>query len=239
VVFRRESKSDAFQRQLGALRHQLGGSAGDAGNEGSYDDRDRDRERDRDRDGGRAERERPTNQAEAPAANSRDARDAGGFSFGGFGSAATLNPSATGPSTTAQGSTPMTVPPAADAQTSVIANNATWKGDFESTGTLHVHGRVEGSLRAKDNVIIAEEADVDATILADKVIVAGLVKGTIRCGSRFEVLPDGRVSADIHTPTLVIHEGANVDGQIRMGSEAAAEAPAEPVGARRAARGGD
>jgi cytoskeletal protein CcmA (bactofilin family) len=134
--------------------------------------------------------------------------------------------------------TPVPGVPAVTAQTSVVAHDTTWKGDLESDGSVHVHGRVEGSIRAKFDVFIAEEADVDATVTATNVIIAGLIQGSIRCGDRFEVLPQGRVSGDINAPTLVIHEGAHVTGQFRMGTEQnGVENKPTSVVQRRAARG--
>jgi cytoskeletal protein CcmA (bactofilin family) len=127
--------------------------------------------------------------------------------------------------------------PAVDAQTTVIANDAMWKGEIQSNGSVHVHGRLEGAIRANKDVFIAEDADVDATITANTVVVAGIVKGIIRSEARFEVLPSGRVSGDIAAPTLVVHEGATVSGQLRMSVQDTVEANPTPVVQRRAARG--
>jgi cytoskeletal protein CcmA (bactofilin family) len=137
---------------------------------------------------------------------------------------------------------PRNVAPTIDEQTSVIAHDATWKGDLQTSGTFHVHGRLEGSISAKQDIFIAEEAEVDATIAGVNVIIAGLVRGSIRCEGRFEVLPQGRVTGDVQAPTLVIHEGAIINGQFRMDTpeSATTELPAPPkVLTRRAARGGD
>jgi cytoskeletal protein CcmA (bactofilin family) len=121
--------------------------------------------------------------------------------------------------------------------TSVIAHSTAWSGDLQSSGSLHVHGRVEGSLTAKDSVFIAEEADVDAVIRAANVTVAGNVRGSIHCAERFEVLPRGKVAGEIHAPAIAIHDGAVVAGQISMtpSTEPRASAPA----AARVAHGGD
>ena len=72
---------------------------------------------------------------------------------------------------------------------------------------LHIYGFIrgfEGMINARQDVYVAEEADVDATITAGNVVIAGLAKGTIRCEDRFEVLPSGRVSGDIMAPVLVV-----------------------------------
>jgi cytoskeletal protein CcmA (bactofilin family) len=105
---------------------------------------------------------------------------------------------------------------AADGLTSVIAHSTSWSGTLESTGSLHVHGRVEGSLVARDDIFIAGEAEVDATLTAASVTIAGSVRGSIRCGQRFELLPHGRVAGDVWSPVVVIHEGAAIIGEIAM-----------------------
>jgi cytoskeletal protein CcmA (bactofilin family) len=222
VVFRKESKVDAFQRQISALRQQLGtedepGEAADDRRHYSPDTRE------------------PEVESESLSAPAYRPRDSGGYSFSSSLTSAS-HEELYHESTT---SLPAESAPQVDAQTSVVAHDTTWNGDLLSTGSLHVHGMVDGSLTAEEDVYIAEEADVTATITAANVIVAGLVRGTIRCGSRFEVLPRGRVMADVQAPTLVIHEGASVNGQIRMGAaepNPIADQPTPTVVHRRAAR---
>jgi cytoskeletal protein CcmA (bactofilin family) len=120
--------------------------------------------------------------------------------------------------------------------TSVVAHSTTWSGDLESSGSLHIHGRVEGSLTARESVFIAEEADVDAVIRAANVTVAGNVRGSVHCAERFEVLPRGKVAGDIHAPTIAIHDGAVVAGEIAMAPSNDSRASQSPA---RVARGGD
>ncbi len=124
-----------------------------------------------------------------------------------------------------------------DAQTSVVAHDTTWKGELVSEGTIHIHGKVEGTIKAKQDVFVAEEADVDATITAANVVIAGYVKGGIRCGNRFEVLPQGRVDGEIQSPTLVVHDGAAIIGQFRMGAGEGTDTAKTSVIQRRATRG--
>jgi len=96
---------------------------------------------------------------------------------------------------------------------------------------------VEGSLTARDTIFVAEEADVEAVIRAANVTVAGSVRGSVHCGERFEVLPRGKVSGDIHAPAIAIHDGAMVAGDISM--TPASDTRASLAGPARVARGGD
>jgi cytoskeletal protein CcmA (bactofilin family) len=120
--------------------------------------------------------------------------------------------------------------------TSVIAHSTAWSGDLESSGSLHVHGRVQGTLTARDTVYIAEEADVDAVIRAANVTIAGSVRGSVHCAERFEVLPRGKVAGDIHAPAIAIHDGAAVAGEISMTPSSDTRASQSP--AMRVARSG-
>jgi cytoskeletal protein CcmA (bactofilin family) len=211
VVFRRDSKVDAFQRQISALRHQLGGE--------NEDDTVPDLGR--------------------PLSLSSDTSylsDYPDFPSTGLERSAASR----GLTDTSESRLPAPAPPpipAIDMQTSVIAHSTSWRGDLESTGSLHIHGRVEGSLTARDTIFVAEEADVEAVIRAANVTVAGSVRGSVHCGERFEVLPGGKVSGDIHAPAIAIHDGAIVAGEISMAPASDTRTSLAPPA--RIARGGD
>lgn len=99
---------------------------------------------------------------------------------------------------------------------SVIDANTALDGTVESSGSLHIHGRVSGQIRLDGDVFVAEGAVVVADVRAGGVTVAGTLEGTVECSGRFEVLPSGQVSANVAAPRLVVHEGARVMGALRM-----------------------
>jgi cytoskeletal protein CcmA (bactofilin family) len=213
VVFRKDNKVDSFQRQISALRQQLG-TDGEADRSTGFDGDQSDR-------------------SDLPSFPKRDGADygLGGYGAGASASFGTANYDIDEPPTATE--------PAIDSQTSVVAHDTAWKGDLQTGGSIHVHGRVEGSIEAHDDVYVAEEADVNAMITATNVAVAGVLRGTVRCSGRFEVLPQGRVHGEVHAPSLAIHEGAVINGQFRMtGSEASVTTETPSLVRRRAARTG-
>jgi cytoskeletal protein CcmA (bactofilin family) len=127
--------------------------------------------------------------------------------------------------------------PDVDATTTVIARDTTWKGDMTSDGSVHIHGRFDGAVKADHAIFVADGAEVDATLTANAIIVAGTSRGTVRSRGKFEVLPTGKVAGDIFAPTLIVHEGAVMSGQLRMTSEEPKDAKPTSVIQRRANRG--
>jgi cytoskeletal protein CcmA (bactofilin family) len=113
--------------------------------------------------------------------------------------------------------------PAADGLISVIASDASWKGEMSSENSIHVFGKVEGTLTAREDIWIAEGAEIDATVNASRIIVGGTLNGTVTATSRFEVLPTGHVSAEVTSSISVVHEGANINGNFRVGGSGGGE----------------
>jgi cytoskeletal protein CcmA (bactofilin family) len=212
MVFRRDNKPE-FQRQMGALREQLGGR----------DEAPRQQEPEPYVEPQRADAAYAVSPVREVASSPRDS---GGYVFGSYGSSPVATPEAT------------PVVPPVDAQTTVIATETIWRGDLETRGSIHIHGRLEGSVTAAKEIYVAEDAEVEATLMAATVIVAGKVTGEVRCTTRFEMLPSGRVDGNIQAPSLVVHEGASITGQFRMGApEQNADSKLSTVMNRRPARG--
>jgi len=57
---------------------------------------------------------------------------------------------------------------------------------------------------------------VTARITANRLKVGGQVNGEIVARERIEVLPTARLRCTITTPTLVVTEGAQIDGDCKM-----------------------
>lgn len=190
MVFRRENKVDAFQRQMNQLRTQMGadqapGMESDYPNDGvdmGYDD--------------------------TPMQGDYPRGDAGGYSFGTY--------PAEGEPAQENGGQHRPAMPAIDEQITVVAKGTISKGELQSDGSIQIFGRAEGTLTAKDDVWLAEGSEVDATINARRVVVAGRVNGQIHASGRFEALPEGVIEADVVAPTFVVHEGAAINGKLTM-----------------------
>lgn len=114
--------------------------------------------------------------------------------------------------------------PSEPAGLSIIAVGLTIRGDLESTGTVKVEGIVEGSVLAKQQVLVARGGIVRGDVLARETVIGGEVHGSINAEDRVEVQAGAAVHGDITTRRIVVSEGARLNGLIRMGE------PTPPAG---------
>jgi cytoskeletal protein CcmA (bactofilin family) len=99
---------------------------------------------------------------------------------------------------------------------SVVDRHSAFDGIFRAQRDLRVEGEVKGTVSCDGTLFISEGAIVAAAVDAEHITVAGDLTGDIRCRGRLQILPSGRVRADVTTGSLVIQEGAVYEGQLEM-----------------------
>src|SRR5689334_25043684 len=118
--------------------------------------------------------------------------------------------------------------PTTGAGYSVLDAQLTVRGDIETQGTLRVDGRLDGSIRHADIVVIGTGATVNGDISAREVIVGGTVQGNITATTRIELQPSAVVTGDIDAGAIMIHEGCTIQGRLTVTAPPAAkEKPAK------------
>ena len=98
---------------------------------------------------------------------------------------------------------------------SLIGKGTKLSGKLQFHGVVRIEGEAEGEING-DEIVIAEGAVVAARINAASVTIAGNVSGEIVARQRLELLATARIRCTVSTPNLVLHEGAQFDGECRM-----------------------
>jgi cytoskeletal protein CcmA (bactofilin family) len=98
------------------------------------------------------------------------------------------------------------------------------EGKLTFEGSVKIDGCVEGEVQAQQAVIIGETAVINAQINAETVVVKGKVTGDITARKQVELRSPAKLTGNITTPSLVIHEGVLFEGHCSMGG---AESKAE------------
>ncbi len=118
----------------------------------------------------------------------------------------------------------------------VVGGSCHLSGNFLFEGKCQLDCVVEGEISAKGDLYLGESADVKATIYAERLYVFGRLIGEIVCSERLEMFAGARVSGNVSSPRLVMHDGVVFDGFCRMdgqpiGSENESLNSSKPAGA--------
>ena len=99
---------------------------------------------------------------------------------------------------------------------SIVAKDLTIAGDLQASGIIRVEGRVIGNVHTADQVLVSEGGVIEGDVLAREAVIAGRVHGSIQAEERVEVLSTAVVHGDLVTRRILIHEGGQVNGSVRM-----------------------
>ena len=83
-------------------------------------------------------------------------------------------------------------------------------------GTTTIEGEIEGEILVHGNVIIGEHATITGKIVATSALIRGKVTADIQADKKIEIQPPGVVLGDVVTQSLVIGDGAILEGHCSM-----------------------
>lgn len=98
------------------------------------------------------------------------------------------------------------------APASQLGCGLTVTGDLDTEGELHIHGRVQGFVRA-DRVIVGADGDVEGDIVARDAHISGRVNGRVFA---LNVMLDSSadVTGRIFHHTIAVARGARIDARM-------------------------
>lgn len=109
-----------------------------------------------------------------------------------------------------------------EAVLSIIAAGMKITGDVESSGVLKIDGEIIGSITGARQVLLGRGGVVRGNVVAGEVVLGGVVEGSVAAGERLELQSTATVTGDIETRSIVVIEGARINGLVRMNETAGA-----------------
>ena len=126
----------------------------------------------------------------------------------------------------AASSQPPEIPANSYQPASVIGNDFTIEGNgitIRCQGLLTVNGDISADVHSRQ-LDVGREGQVTGSVAAENVEIRGKIKGAIR-GARVVLHDSADVDGDIHTQFLTIQEGASFDGRSRKVHDLSEVAP--------------
>jgi cytoskeletal protein CcmA (bactofilin family) len=107
-----------------------------------------------------------------------------------------------------------------------LDSGARFEGTLSFDDVFRIDGHFRGVVISDSELVVGDRAVIEGEIRVGRLAVSGTIRGAIHARERVEVHAGARIYAEIHTPVLVVEEGAVLQGPVEAGMQATA-APAD------------
>jgi cytoskeletal protein CcmA (bactofilin family) len=97
-----------------------------------------------------------------------------------------------------------------------LGKETRFEGKLRFEGSIRVDGYLKGEIEAKGNLIVGDDALVEADIHVSYASISGEVHGNITADQRVDLLAPAKVFGNIHAPAVVMGEGVIFEGHTKM-----------------------
>jgi cytoskeletal protein CcmA (bactofilin family) len=95
---------------------------------------------------------------------------------------------------------------------SIIGEGSEFKGEFNINGLLRIDGKFKGTIQTDGKVLIGKTGEAVTDVRARVVVVGGMVRGNVFASERVIMLSTGQVRGNIITPSLIMEDGVEFEG---------------------------
>jgi cytoskeletal protein CcmA (bactofilin family) len=99
-----------------------------------------------------------------------------------------------------------------------LDSGARFEGTLSFDDVFRIDGHFRGVVVSESELVVGDRAVLEGEIRVGRLAVSGTIRGVIHARERVEVHAGARIFAEIHTPTLVVEEGAVLQGPVEAGS---------------------
>ena len=107
-----------------------------------------------------------------------------------------------------------------DFAVAIITEGCNFEGKLYCKGATRIGGKVEGEIISEGLLIVEDSAKLFADIIAEDIIIQGSVQGSLEAKGRVELSSTSLFEGSIKTDSLVVQEGAKLNGTTSMRTSA-------------------
>ena len=97
-----------------------------------------------------------------------------------------------------------------------IGADTTVEGKLITKSSVRIDGNVVGGVIAEGTVVLTESGQIQGNVMAENIIVSGVVDGNMEIRDKVNIEPTGEVYGDITTSRILIDEASVFQGQCNM-----------------------
>ncbi|MBK6315190.1 MAG: polymer-forming cytoskeletal protein [Blastocatellia bacterium] len=99
----------------------------------------------------------------------------------------------------------------------ILSEGTEIDGEVRFADELRVDGRITGKVQSeRGRLLVGESGHVEAEVYVAIASISGTMSGTLVAATKVEIHATGRFYGNIHSPALIIEEGAVFEGNCEM-----------------------
>ncbi|MDR9415089.1 MAG: polymer-forming cytoskeletal protein [Gracilimonas sp.] len=102
----------------------------------------------------------------------------------------------------------------------ILSEGTKLTGDLNSQTDIRIAGTVEGEAVSKGKLIVTGNGKIIGNMTSADADIAGKVEGEVKVSNKLTLRESAVIDGNIYTKTLIVEEGAQINGACRMGSDA-------------------
>ena len=102
----------------------------------------------------------------------------------------------------------------------ILSEGTKLKGDLNSQTDIRIAGFIDGEAVSKGKLIVTGNGKIVGNITSADADIAGRVEGEVKVSNKLTLRESAVIDGNIYTKTLIVEEGAQINGSCRMGSDA-------------------
>lgn len=115
-----------------------------------------------------------------------------------------------------------------NALSAFIDQGSEFEGKLTFKDTVRIDGTFRGEISSENTLIVGESGQIEASVRSRNVILSGRVVGDVFASNQLVIHKNGRLEGDVETGSLVLEEGALLNGRVTMKPSTAPAASAFP-----------
>ena len=97
-----------------------------------------------------------------------------------------------------------------------IDQGSEFEGKLTFRDTVRIDGKFRGEITSENTLVIGDTGEIEATVRSNNVVVSGTVVGNIFASQKLTLHKSAKVEGDIEASSIVMEEGAHMNGRISM-----------------------
>jgi cytoskeletal protein CcmA (bactofilin family) len=106
--------------------------------------------------------------------------------------------------------------PTGSALSAFIDRGSEFEGRLSFKDTVRIDGRFQGEISSENTLVVGESGEIQASVRSQNVIVSGSIIGDVQASCSVVLHKTGRIEGDVETRSLVMEEGATLNGRVTM-----------------------